>query len=300
MLAVFIGGLALYVAGITAADVSPAQQAAMLAAHNTLRRNTATAETQRLGQAVTIPDLTWNAAAAAVAQAWANNLLATNTFAHNPNAGNFGENIYSESGSDPATSGDRAFGSWAAEAASYSWDTNACAADCVHYTQIIWAGTTSVGCGMATNGTRTIWVCDYAPPGNIIGQRPYEPGGTAAQPSATQPPVAQPPAGQPPAATGGTAAWSGSWTVADFGWGAGGILVLKQDSTQVTGTYTYADPGGCGTQSGTVTGTLGAGGLTLTYAETGCAGEDMGVIRLMLSADGASFTGSLSGTRAGR
>jgi pathogenesis-related protein 1 len=311
MLAMLTVGLVGSVAGITAADVTPAQQAAMLAAHNTLRRTTGSQETQRLGQTVTIPDLTWNAAAAAVAQTWANNLLATNTFAHNANRGFLGENIYMESGSDPATSADRAFASWAAEAASYSWDTNACTDDCSHYTQIVWAGTTSVGCGMATDGTNTYWVCDYAPPGNVVGQRPYEPGGPAAQPATGQPAATPPPAvqpsptpppaaTQPPAATGGTATWSGAWTVADFGWGVGGALTLRQDGNQVMGTYTYVDPSGCGTQRGTVTGTASAGVLTLTFIETGCAGDATGAVSLTLSADGARFTGDWSGTRAGQ
>ena len=346
LLALLIGGAVGPVVGVSAAQVTPTQQTAMLAAHNTLRRNTATAETQRLGQTVTIPDLTWNPTAAATAQAWANNLLATNTFGHNPNAPEFGENIFFESGPDPATSGDRAFASWASEAASYTWDTNACTADCGHYTQIVWAGTTSVGCGMATNGTTTIWVCDYAPRGNIDGQRPYEPGGpmmqppmmmqpptmqppmmqppimmpppmmqpppTMMQPPTMQPPMMQPPTMtqptmtqppmmmQPPATIGATGTVSGSWMVADFGWGAGGTLVLRQDGSQVSGTYTYADPSGCGTQRGTVTGTLAAGRLILTYTETGCGGDDAGVVQLMLSASGASFSGDWNGTRAAR
>ena len=45
---------------------------------------------------------------------------------------------------------------------------------------MVWAATTSVGCGVATNGTKTNWVCDYAPPGNFTGQRPYEPEAVAA------------------------------------------------------------------------------------------------------------------------
>jgi len=205
LLAALAGGLVWSVSGIASADVTPAEQAAMLAAHNTLRRNVGAAETQRLGQTVTIPDLTWNPAAAAVAQAWANTLAATNTSDHNPNTGDLGENIYAESGSSPATSGDRAFAGWAAEAASYSWDTNACASECGHYTQIIWAGTTSVGCGTATAGTTTYWVCNYAPPGNFTGQRPYEPDGPEAQP-----PMAQPPAAQP---AGTAVTYTASWNI---------------------------------------------------------------------------------------
>jgi pathogenesis-related protein 1 len=185
LLALLTAGLVGFVAGRVAADVTPAQQAALLAAHNTLRRDVAAAETRRLGRTVAIPDLTWNPDAAAVAQAWASSLLATDTFDYNPDAGNVGENIYLESGADPATSGDRAFASWAAEAASYSWDTDACADACGDFTQLVWASTTSVGCGMATDGTTTYWVCDYAPPGNLTGQRPYEPGGPAAASSRT-------------------------------------------------------------------------------------------------------------------
>src|SRR5438045_71100 len=80
--------------------------------------------TTRRGQTVTIPDLTWNPDAATVAQAWADQMLATNTFGHNANRGPFGENIYWESGNDPSTSAARAFASWAAEQANYTWDTN--------------------------------------------------------------------------------------------------------------------------------------------------------------------------------
>src|SRR5579871_3472619 len=95
-LAAIAGAAFIALAGVAAAQVPPDQQTAMVNAHNTVRRNVAAAETQRLGRTVTIPDLTWNADAAAVAQAWANNLAATNTFDHNANRGNYGENIYME------------------------------------------------------------------------------------------------------------------------------------------------------------------------------------------------------------
>jgi uncharacterized protein YkwD len=214
-----IGALALgligLTPGLTTAQVSLSEQTVMLAAHNQLRQSVAAAESARLGQTVTIPDLTWNADAATVAQAWADHMLSTNTFEHNANRGPFGENIYWESGNDPSTSAARAFASWAAEQANYTWDTNACSAVCGHYTQIVWAATTSVGCGMATDGTQDYWVCDYAPAGNFEGQRPYEPGAAtgpvtstspvepvaSTQPAATEPPAAPPAATEPPAAT---------------------------------------------------------------------------------------------------
>ena len=48
---------------------------------------------------------------------------------------------------------------------------------CGHYTQVVWRNTTEIGCGVATckEGALTwdIWICNYAPPGNIAGQKPY-------------------------------------------------------------------------------------------------------------------------------
>ena len=41
-----------------------------------------------------------------------------------------------------------------------------------HYTQIIWRGTTHVGCAVETRGDQSILACRYAPPGNIDGRRP--------------------------------------------------------------------------------------------------------------------------------
>ncbi len=43
-----------------------------------------------------------------------------------------------------------------------------------HFTQIVWKGTTEIGCGFATGCTTSnwpnVWVCQYNPHGNIIGQ----------------------------------------------------------------------------------------------------------------------------------
>jgi len=51
------------------------------------------------------------------------------------------------------------------------------ASGCGHYTQIIWRDTRRVGCGYSTCQSGAfnfeIWVCNYDPPGNYIGEAPY-------------------------------------------------------------------------------------------------------------------------------
>jgi len=130
----------------------------MLDAHNAVRI--------RVG----VPPLVWSAQVAAVAQQWANYLIASHGFSHRPN-NRYGENIYSISGD--AASPARVVGAWAEEVRAYDIRSNGCAGMCGHYTQIVWRMTRAVGCGVATDAEREIWVCDYDPPGNYVGERPY-------------------------------------------------------------------------------------------------------------------------------
>lgn len=96
-------------------------------------------------------------------------------FEHSGNG--FGENLAFFSGEDstPAT----VVAAWAAEAADYDYQANSCAADaqCGHYTQLVWRNTDTVGCGAARCNVGgydgVFWVCNYNPPGNVVGQQPY-------------------------------------------------------------------------------------------------------------------------------
>jgi len=92
-----------------------------------------------------------------------------------------GENIYASTNAQTATA---VVQSWAGESAYYTLSTNTCAPSqvCGHYTQLVWRTTTSVGCAFSTCTTGSpfpsfpTWyfvVCDYSPPGNVIGQSPY-------------------------------------------------------------------------------------------------------------------------------
>jgi pathogenesis-related protein 1 len=42
-----------------------------------------------------------------------------------------------------------------------------------HYTQLVWRNTKNVGCAKAELDGNIIIVCNYDPPGNIVGRTPY-------------------------------------------------------------------------------------------------------------------------------
>jgi pathogenesis-related protein 1 len=130
--------------------------------------------------ATPMPALTWSDSAAQVAQTWANNCV----YEHNAGRGDRGENIAATAPAGNRDAG-AVVGLWAGEVSDYSYATNTCTSgkDCGHYTQIVWASTLRTGCAMQTCtsgspfGTQfpswDFWVCDYEPPGNFVGQKPY-------------------------------------------------------------------------------------------------------------------------------
>jgi pathogenesis-related protein 1 len=132
--------------------------AGLSAAHNQVRAG------------VGVAPLAWSPSLSRYAQDWANQLAANNCqLAHRPNRP-YGENLFWTSNGATAQ---YVVDFWAAEAANYDIETNGCDGVCGHYTQIVWATTTQVGCGMATCGSQQIWVCNYDPTGNLYGQKPY-------------------------------------------------------------------------------------------------------------------------------
>jgi pathogenesis-related protein 1 len=136
----------------------PSIESQLLTAHNALRAT------------LKIPPLTWSDKLAARAQDWAATLLARGELAHRPKSP-YGENIFAITGA--SASPEQVVESWAAESSDYDYKTNKCRKVCGHYTQLIWAATRQVGCGVARNARREVWVCNYDPPGNYIDQRPY-------------------------------------------------------------------------------------------------------------------------------
>lgn len=130
----------------------------ILEAHNAVR--------SRLG----LPLLAWSNEMKVAARHWADYLSEHQLFYHKPDAP-YGENLFLIIGR--LASGAEVVGRWAAEGSDYHPATNTCTAVCGHYTQIVWRTTQRVGCAAALRDSRQVWVCDYDPPGNYIGLRPY-------------------------------------------------------------------------------------------------------------------------------
>ena len=130
--------------------------------------------------AVGVAPLAWSDALAASAAAYAQELARTGRFAHaaQPQGpARQGENLWT--GTHLAYSYDEMVGAWVAERRDFvneatpGFSRTGRWQDVGHYTQIIWRGTTAVGCALASNRTDDYLVCRYAPAGNVWGQRAF-------------------------------------------------------------------------------------------------------------------------------
>lgn len=65
---------------------------------------------------------------------------------------------------------------WATEEKYYNIASNRCSFGkvCGHYTQLVWRDTVRVGCAKVICDDKSqVWSCNYSPPGNYVGQKPY-------------------------------------------------------------------------------------------------------------------------------
>ncbi|MEY3868797.1 MAG: CAP domain-containing protein [Microcoleaceae cyanobacterium] len=140
----------------------------ILAAHNKYRTQ------------VGIPPLKWSNKIASSAQTWANQLAKMGKMQHSTSQARsgYGENLWM--GTAGAFSFTQMVDGWGSEKKNFipnkafpnvsktgNW------ADVGHYTQIVWKNTTEVGCALTQGGGNNYLVCQYNPPGNFQGQKPY-------------------------------------------------------------------------------------------------------------------------------
>jgi len=165
----------------------------MLAEHNEIRSEVARGLVTNEPTAADMVELEWDDDLALVAQSWVDRCI----WSHNPNrtsdygalvggATYVGENleVYGTTGFPPNLV-DFALDAWFEEVANYSYGPFS-AGSWGHYTQLVWADTHRVGCGLAVcpgsafgfpnSFTGYYLACDYAQGGNFLGRYPYESG----------------------------------------------------------------------------------------------------------------------------
>ncbi|XP_020234039.1 pathogenesis-related protein 1-like [Cajanus cajan] len=123
---------------------------------------------------VGVPNLAWDDTVAAYAQKYANQRKGDCQLVHsNANDGKYGENIAMSTGD---LSGTDSVKLWVDEKAYYDYDSDSCADGqmCGHYTQVVWRDSVRVGCAkVRCDNGGTFVTCNYSPPGNYVGQKPY-------------------------------------------------------------------------------------------------------------------------------
>ncbi|KAI8494963.1 Cysteine-rich secretory protein 2 [Branchiostoma belcheri] len=163
-----------------ATNVTARQAEEILGHHNFLRRTTVPTPANML-------PLVWNDQLADQAQEWALNCSIEHGYPARPNSTfgtHVGQNIWPISTARFNLT--EVVQSWYDEIDFYNWEETKCYPPpdgmCTHYTQVVWASTTAVGCGYqhCPNG-QSIVVCNYGPQGNLANTRPYLAGPPCSQ-----------------------------------------------------------------------------------------------------------------------
>ncbi|XP_062273108.1 uncharacterized protein LOC133978798 [Scomber scombrus] len=110
--------------------------------------------------------LTYNGELNAAAQKWADHLLSISSLGHSDTKD--GENVYNMWSSTPLNlTGKEAVDSWYSEIKDYNWGSPGFNGNTGHFTQVVWAESTELGVGLATDGNKVFVVGQYRPAGNM-------------------------------------------------------------------------------------------------------------------------------------
>ncbi|XP_006148688.1 peptidase inhibitor 16 [Tupaia chinensis] len=129
--------------------------------------------------------MSWDDELAAFAKAYAQQCV----WGHNKERGRRGENLFAIT--DEGVDVHLAMEEWHHEREHYNLSAAACDPGqvCGHYTQVVWAKTERIGCGShfceklqgVEETNIELLVCNYEPPGNVRGRKPYEEGTPCSQ-----------------------------------------------------------------------------------------------------------------------
>jgi pathogenesis-related protein 1 len=132
----------------------------------------------RIRADVGVGPVTWSNKLAAYAQRWADRLASSVCgLEHRPPSGEwkllYGENLFM--GTVERYGAVDAVKAWESEKPRYRGQPlgPSNSADIGHYTQMVWRHSKQIGCAKAECLGNLIVVCNYDPPGNVLGQKPY-------------------------------------------------------------------------------------------------------------------------------
>ncbi len=152
--------------GSIGSHLTPLEVGQLLTSHNRARAE------------VGLAPLAWSNALAVYAQKWADHIASTSgLMEHRPHSGRWkqehGENLFMGTAGYYGVAD--AVMAWEKEKIEYDggavdrYNVHACG----HYTQLIWRNTKRIGCAKVRCAGDVIVVCNYDPPGNVLGQTPY-------------------------------------------------------------------------------------------------------------------------------
>ena len=122
---------------------------------------------------VGVGPLQWSQGLANYAQEWTDSLASTICGMKHRTDGLYGENLFQgTAGAFTAVDGAKA---WESEKKAFQGSalTRSNALAVGHYTQMVWRDTRMLGCGESVCDTTLIVACNYDPPGNILGRKPF-------------------------------------------------------------------------------------------------------------------------------
>jgi pathogenesis-related protein 1 len=135
-------------------------------------------EHNRVRSTVGVAPMVWSHNLAVYAQQWADHLADSDCrIEHRPVEGEwqglYGENLFTGTADYYRVSD--AVQAWESEKQFFKGEavTLSNVQQVGHYTQLVWKATSQIGCGKAECQGRMILVCNYSPPGNVLGETPY-------------------------------------------------------------------------------------------------------------------------------
>jgi uncharacterized protein YkwD len=113
------------------------------------------------------PPLEWSPKIAASAQKWADALRDRGCMLGH-SGGQYGENLAAATAGTMDAAAVVAM--WYDELKHYPFRKGGFSMKTGHFTQVVWRGTTQVGCGRSQCNGMDVWICQYNPPGNVQGE----------------------------------------------------------------------------------------------------------------------------------